>query len=74
MKVTVLAGGTSTERDVSLVTSVKVCTALRKLGHKANVIDVFFGSDIYTDADGYRRKFGIAVIGNRNTCDILGRT
>lgn len=50
MKVTVLAGGTSTERDVSLVTSVKVCTALRKLGHKANVIDVFFGSDTFENA------------------------
>ena len=53
MKVTVLAGGISTERDVSLVTSVKVCTALRKLGHKANVIDVFFGSDSYSDADEF---------------------
>ena len=53
MKVTVLAGGTSTERDVSLVTSVKVCTALRKLGHKANVVDVFFGSDVYADGDAF---------------------
>ena len=53
MKVTVLAGGTSTERDVSLVTSVKVCTALRMLGHKANVIDVFFGSDSFGSAEGF---------------------
>lgn len=45
MKIVVLAGGTSTERDVSIVTSVNVCKALRKLGHEANIIDVFFGSD-----------------------------
>ncbi|MBS4899989.1 MAG: D-alanine--D-alanine ligase [Clostridiales bacterium] len=47
MKIVVLAGGTSTERDISIVTSVNVCKALRKLGHEANVIDVFFGSDNY---------------------------
>ena len=51
MKIAVLTGGTSTERDVSIVTSTNVCKALRKKGHDANVIDVFFGSDEYADAD-----------------------
>lgn len=43
MKITVLAGGTSTERDVSLVTSYRVCESLRRNGHDANMVDIFFG-------------------------------
>lgn len=43
MNIVVLAGGISTEREVSLVTGKGVCEALRKNGHKAVIIDVFFG-------------------------------
>ncbi len=43
MNIVVLCGGTSTERDVSLVTGEMVCRALRSNGHKANVLDVFIG-------------------------------
>ncbi|MCX4326680.1 MAG: D-alanine--D-alanine ligase [Lachnospiraceae bacterium] len=43
MKIVVLAGGISTEREVSLVTGKGVCGALRKNGHKAVLLDVFFG-------------------------------
>lgn len=43
MKIVVLAGGTSTERDVSIVTGTEVCRALRSRGHQAILIDVFFG-------------------------------
>lgn len=53
MKIAVLTGGTSTERDVSIVTSTNVCGALRKRGHNANMIDVFFGSDGFEDADTF---------------------
>ena len=42
MNIVVLAGGTSTERDISIMTSVKVCESLRRNGHNANIIDVFF--------------------------------
>ena len=45
MNIVVLAGGTSTERDISIMTSVKVCESLRRNGHNANIIDVFFGID-----------------------------
>lgn len=45
MNIVVLAGGTSTERDISIATSVKVCESLRRNGHKANILDVFFGID-----------------------------
>lgn len=43
MNIVVLAGGTSTERDVSIVTGTMVCKALRRNGHNAIVADVFLG-------------------------------
>ncbi|MGN0355318.1 MAG: D-alanine--D-alanine ligase [Muricoprocola sp.] len=43
MNIVVLAGGTSTERDVSIVSGSKVCEALRGKGHRAILIDVFCG-------------------------------
>lgn len=49
MNIVVLAGGTSTERDISILTSTKVCESLRRNGHNANMIDVFLGSDDYKD-------------------------
>lgn len=45
MKIVVLAGGTSTERDVSIVSGTKVCEALRERGHQAILIDVFCGKE-----------------------------
>lgn len=45
MKIVVLAGGTSTERDVSIVSGNKVCEALREKGHQAILIDVFCGKE-----------------------------
>ena len=35
MKIVVLAGGTSTERDVSIVSGTGICGALRQKGHQA---------------------------------------
>lgn len=43
MKIAVLAGGLSTERDVSLSSGTQVCKALRARGHQAVLLDVFFG-------------------------------
>ncbi len=48
MKIVVLAGGTSTEREVSIVSGTEVCKALRSLGHEAILLDVYFGK---ADAD-----------------------
>lgn len=45
MNVVILAGGTSTERDVSLVTGKKVYEALKGNGHKAIILDVYLGYD-----------------------------
>lgn len=44
MKIIVLAGGISTEREVSIVTGSEVCRALRGRGHDAAVLDVYFGT------------------------------
>lgn len=43
MKIVVLAGGTSTERDVSVSTGTMVCRALRKKGHQSVLLDVYLG-------------------------------
>ena len=43
MKIVVLAGGTSTERDVSLISGSMIYKALKKNGHKAILLDVYLG-------------------------------
>lgn len=43
MDIVVLAGGLSTERDVSFVTGNMVSNALRKNGHRVILLDVFMG-------------------------------
>ena len=45
MKIVVLAGGISTEREISIVSGTQVCLALRKKGHKAILVDVFCGDE-----------------------------
>lgn len=43
MKIVVLAGGISTERDVSLISGEGILKALRERGHQAILLDVFLG-------------------------------
>ena len=43
MDIVVLAGGLSTERDVSFGTGSNVAEALRELGHRVILLDVFMG-------------------------------
>jgi len=47
MKIVVLGGGISTERHVALVTATSVCQALRRRGHQAVFVDLFFGMENY---------------------------
>lgn len=51
MKIIVLAGGLSTERDVSLTSGTMICNALRRLGHKAVLVDLFFGLELPDDIE-----------------------
>lgn len=43
MRIVVLAGGLSTERDVSISSGILVASALRKKGHEVVLLDVFTG-------------------------------
>ncbi len=43
LKIVVAAGGTSTERDVSLVSGRGIYRALKEKGHRVILIDVFYG-------------------------------
>lgn len=43
MKIVVLAGGTSTERDVSLISGTEIYKALKSKGHEVVMLDVFLG-------------------------------
>ena len=53
MNIAVIAGGTSTERDVSLSSGKLICASLRRNGHNANMIDVFLGSDKYDNVQDF---------------------
>ena len=45
MKIVILAGGTSTERDVSLSSGCQIYKALKSKGHSVILIDIFLGLD-----------------------------
>lgn len=47
MKIVVLAGGLSSERNVSLSTGVMVCQALRGRGHEVAFLDMYLGTQGY---------------------------
>ena len=47
MKIVVLCGGLSMERNVSITSGTLICKALRKLGHKAVLVDLFYGLEDY---------------------------
>lgn len=55
MKIVVLAGGTSTERAISIVSGTQICRALRGRGHQAILVDIYCGlegSDISSAFEG----------------------
>ena len=59
MKIVVLCGGISTERDVSLVTGREVCKALRSKGHAAILMDVFVGHEGLDIGNVFDKEFSI---------------
>lgn len=62
MKIVVLAGGLSTERDVSIKSGYVVSEALRKKGHKVVLLDVYMGyEDDACDINGlFERNYSFA--------------
>lgn len=67
MRIVVLAGGLSMERNVSLSSGNKICKALRSLGHDAILVDMFLGLESYTGSledifavkDGFCGEFSV---------------
>ena len=66
MKIIVLAGGLSTERDVSFASGKMVSEALRRKGHQVLLLDIFMGygrtgddlTDIFEHSDsGDRTRY-----------------
>lgn len=63
MKVVVLAGGISTERDVSLSSGKMIYEALKRKGHQTILLDVFLGyngdiTDIFEKEEDWAREIG----------------
>lgn len=70
MKIIVLAGGLSTERDVSLSSSAGICRTLLEKGHDAFLLDVFMG--LPYDSDKLEEVFtlpdhGLNIVNNIST-------
>ncbi len=64
MKITVLAGGTSTERDVSLSTGTMIYKALKERGHQVILLDVYLGYEDKSDDIFALKKDWAANIGS----------
>lgn len=63
MKIVVLAGGTSTERDVSLVTGSKIYKALEENGHEVVLLDLYLGYEEadYADIFAVKKDWGAEI-------------
>ena len=48
MKIAVLCGGLSPERNVSISSGTKIAGALQESGHQVVLLDMFFGLEDYT--------------------------
>ena len=49
MKIVVLCGGTSTEREVSISSGTLIASALERKGHEVVLLDVYLGLDSYEE-------------------------
>ena len=59
MKIVVLAGGTSTEREISIVSGTGICKALRERGHQAILVDVYCGNDTLDPATAFEGEYDV---------------
>ena len=68
MRIAVLCGGTSTEREVSISSGTLICKALEKKGHDTVLLDVYLGIDEYNKAD----VFTLGEAGLKVKADVSG--
>lgn len=59
MRIVVLAGGTSTERAISIVSGTGICTALRQKGHEAILIDIFCGVETVDWENPFPKEYDV---------------
>ena len=59
MNIVVLCGGTSTEREISIVSGTGVAKALREKGHRAVLLDVFFGNEELDLMDAFPEAYDV---------------
>ena len=59
MKIVVLAGGNSTEREVSIVSGSGICRALRSKGHQAVLADPFCGQETVDWEDPFPKEYDV---------------
>jgi D-alanine-D-alanine ligase len=64
MNIIVLAGGISTERTVSISSGEQVCAALRRKGHRAVLLDVYFGTEV-CDETFFSEEYDIGAAAER---------
>ncbi len=55
MKILVLAGGYSTEREVSLTSGSLIANALMRAGHRVALVDTYLGADVGENAEAMFR-------------------
>ncbi len=59
MNIVVLAGGTSTERLISIISGTGVCRALRAKGHNAVLLDIFAGDSTADSNDFFPAQYDV---------------
>ncbi|MDY4692357.1 MAG: D-alanine--D-alanine ligase [Blautia sp.] len=59
MKIVVLAGGTSTERTISIISGTGICRALRQKGHRAVLVDIFCGLEKVNWEDPFPDQYDV---------------
>ncbi len=62
MKIVVLAGGTSTERAISIVSGTEVAAALQGRGHQVFLLDVFCGCSDEEAENAFTKECDIASV------------
>ncbi len=65
MKIVVLAGGTSTERAISIVSGTEVAAALQGRGHQVLLLDLFYGCTDEEAKGAFIREENLAAVVRR---------
>ncbi len=71
MKIMLLAGGSSSEREVSFTSGKAIFDALSNLGHSVNVIDPSSGQSILDESGGYPEVLPKLTKTDSNDVDVL---